>query len=154
MVKFSGIRKAVLKCKYAELRRLSYLLGSLSEHANDCFDEPRLFAESLDLHAELRYQVIVAHASLLFHVVGSEVQRLKTIENLRLVASMAYHNQGFFRLLGHELIGVSSLLDKRTDHEVDTWIQVTSWKLLKEHLEGHAGVLGYLRPEVVRLLND
>ena len=57
---------------------------------------------------------------------------------------MAYHDESLFCLLRHELVGVSRLFDERTHHKVDTGIQVASWQLLEEHLEGHAGVLGDL----------
>ena len=72
---------------------------SLLKIHNDSFDKSFLFSEAFDLDAKLRNQIVIAHASLLLHVVCSDVLTLQSVENLRLVASMAYHDQGFLSLL-------------------------------------------------------
>jgi hypothetical protein len=98
LIEFSRVGKTILKGENSELGRLSDLLSALFEHTNDRFDKSFLLSEALDLHAEFRYQVIVAHTGLLLHVVCSQVQPLQTVENFRLITSMADHDQCFLGL--------------------------------------------------------
>lgn len=95
----------------------------------------------------------VASYNVLLEKVSSAVNLLDTVQNFALGAGVAYHGKGLLGLLSNKMIRMAGGLEQGMYDQIDVGVEISRRQLLINYLQGHAGVLSNLGPQVLSLFN-